>query len=117
MVVKNGCNRIDNLANEFANRTDIFDSSTGIARFLTPINDRIDRSTHQSITGSEIIDANLEQVTLNLFEKAIIGLLQIINYTMRDFIDTWYSSITNDLMLKENVRRSMRRSIAAVSVW
>uniref|UniRef100_A0AAF5PVJ5 PXA domain-containing protein n=1 Tax=Wuchereria bancrofti TaxID=6293 RepID=A0AAF5PVJ5_WUCBA len=54
----------------------------------------------QPMTNSATIDAILEQM---------------LSYVIRDFIDSWYSSLTPDLHFKESLKRCARRTVAAFS--
>ncbi|KAH7731743.1 PXA domain-containing protein [Aphelenchoides avenae] len=55
-----------------------------------------------SMANSEVIDPVLEQ---------------ILEYIMRDFVDSWYSKFTSDHLLQESLKRVSRRTIAAFSQW
>uniref|UniRef100_A0AC34Q640 Sorting nexin 13 n=1 Tax=Panagrolaimus sp. JU765 TaxID=591449 RepID=A0AC34Q640_9BILA len=56
--------------------------------------------TKHSMTGSNDLDAVVEQ---------------ILNYTIRDFVDPWYKNISTDELFQESILRTLRRSIAGFS--
>ena len=55
-----------------------------------------------AMTGSDDLDSVLEQ---------------LLNFIIRDFIDTWYKNLTTDNLFQESLLRSSRRSIGALSQW
>ncbi|VDM54924.1 unnamed protein product [Angiostrongylus costaricensis] len=40
---------------------------------------------------------------------------QMLNYVMRDYVDSWYKKLTDDELFKESLLRTARRSVASLS--
>ena len=58
--------------------------------------------TKHAMTGSDDIDAVVEQ---------------LLNYIIRDFVDSWYKNLSADELFQQSLLRTFRRSIAAFSQW
>ncbi|VDM29684.1 unnamed protein product [Toxocara canis] len=77
--------------------------SSGIPRFIANRERFTDKSNYEqehSMSQSPILDPILEQ---------------ILGYVIRDFVDSWYGTISPDQLFKESLKRSTRRTIAAFS--
>uniref|UniRef100_A0A914XQG5 protein-ribulosamine 3-kinase n=1 Tax=Plectus sambesii TaxID=2011161 RepID=A0A914XQG5_9BILA len=98
VLLQHGWERSEELTKEFDNIDARY--STGIPDFLRKA-ERIEKSNNDGMTGSPALDPILDE---------------ILNNTMRDFFDTWYSSLTNDELMKQSLMRSARRTIAALTV-
>lgn len=66
-----------------------------------------------SMTGSAALDSELEQVRVIVF--LLYSSLQILNYMIRDYVDSWYKNLTTDELFTESLKRTTRRSVAALS--
>ena len=58
--------------------------------------------TKHAMTGSDDMDTVMEQ---------------LLNYIIRDFVDSWYKNLSTDELFQQSVLRTFRRSIAAFSQW
>uniref|UniRef100_A0A1I7Y8Q8 Sorting nexin-13 n=1 Tax=Steinernema glaseri TaxID=37863 RepID=A0A1I7Y8Q8_9BILA len=103
MVLKKSKDHVELMKKEFSKVTEEHRFAHGIQEFISNRQRFTDKSMYEqthSMTKSSLVDPILEEV---------LGLV------MRDFVETWYSELSNDQLFKESLKRTARRSIGRLS--